>query len=33
MVYASYGSCPLNAIAAMLGRHGYTMLTYEEEIV
>lgn len=33
LVYGSYGSCPLNAIAAMLGRHGYTMLTYNDEIV
>ncbi len=33
LVYGSYGNCPLNAIAAMLGRHGFTMLTYDEKVV
>jgi len=29
ITYGSYGVCPLNSIAAMLGRHGYTMLSYD----
>lgn len=29
VVYASYAACPINAIAAMLGRHGHTMLTFD----
>ncbi len=30
---SSYSNCPVNAIGAMLGRHGNTMLSYDPKVL